>query len=107
MSVSTRLQQSVATVCEQGMMCVHDRSGHQLGAVQLRLALATPRGWDDALVESADATGWVTLRTLDDDTVRVWNHADLSQTLRAGTPVAVHARYDVLVAGDLRLNIAR
>lgn len=107
MSVSTRLQQSVATACEHGAMCVHDRAGHQLGAVQLRLAIATPSGWADALVAEVSADGWIVLRTLDGDLARVWHHADLRDVLPLGTPVSVHSRYDVLDAGTVRINVAR
>lgn len=107
MLINASLQQSLATACEQGMMCIHDRSGHQLGAIQLRLATATPSGWTDALVTEIAADGWITLATLDSGDVRVWNHADLTDSLVVGEPVALHERYSVLVAGDLRINVAR
>ena len=107
MLITARLQQSLATACEQGMMCVHDRAGHQLGAIQWRLATATPSGWVDGIVSAVDVDGWVTVATLDGATERVWNHADLTTTLRVGEPVSVHDRYAVLVAGELRLNVAR
>ncbi|WP_433674351.1 hypothetical protein [Microbacterium gorillae] len=107
MSTTTRLEQSIQTACEHGAMCVHDRSGHGLTGIRLRLALATRSGWRDAVVESVDADGWIDLRLVaDGDLVRVWNHADLSEVLALGEPVALHERYEVLAAGSLHLNIA-
>ena len=107
MLTTARLQQSLATACEQGEMCVHDRSGHQLSAIQWRLATATPSGWVDALVTAVDGDGWIALATLDGERLRVWNHADRTGTLTAGDPVSVHNRYDVVVAGTVRFNVAR
>lgn len=106
MSTHTRLLHSVSTACERGAMCVHDRAGHGLGALQLRLALATPSGWRDALVAGTSEDGWVTLQLWDSgETVRVWHHATVE--LAAGAPVALHDRYAVLAAGVLKLNVAR
>lgn len=107
MLTTARLQQSLATACEQGEMCVHDRSGHQLSAIQWRLATATPSGWVDALVTAVESDGWITVATLAGERVRVWNHANRTDSLHVGEPVSVHARYDVLVAGDTRVNVAR
>ncbi|NQX25782.1 hypothetical protein HQQ81_00265 [Microbacteriaceae bacterium VKM Ac-2854] len=106
MSTHTRLLHSVSTACERGAMCVHDRAGHGLGALQLRLALATPGGWQDALITEVSDDGWLTLQLWDSsETVRVWHHAAVELT--AGTPVALHERYAVLAAGTLKLNVAR
>lgn len=107
MSTITRLQQSLETSCEQGMMCVHDRSGHSLGTIQLRLAQATPSGWTDHVVADATADGWVTLVDLDGAQTRVWHHADARAELAPGTPVALHARFDVLATGASFRNVAR
>ncbi|NQX14080.1 hypothetical protein HQQ80_20835 [Microbacteriaceae bacterium VKM Ac-2855] len=106
MSTHTRLQHSVSTACERGAMCVHDRSGHGLGALQLRLALATPSAWQDALVTEVAEDGWITLTLwVSGATARVWHHADVA--LEAGTPVALHGRYSVLLAGALKINVAQ
>lgn len=108
MITTTHLQQSLATACENGAMCVHDRSGHGLSAIRLRLALATSSAWADAIVTDVAADGWITLATvLEGETVRVWHHADLTASLRIGEPVALHGRYDVLVAAGAHLNVAR
>lgn len=105
MSTHTRLLHSVSTACERGAMCVHDRAGHGLGALQLRLALATPSGWRDALVTAVESDGWVELQLWESgETVRVWHHAAVA--LDAGAPVALHERYAVLSAGALKLNVA-
>ena len=43
--------------------------------------------------------------TLDDITAaRVWNHAELT-ALKPGTPVALHALYNVLAIGTARFNV--
>lgn len=107
MTTITRLEQSLSTACEHGAMCVHDRAGHGLSPLQLRLALATPSAWTDAVVTAVESDGWITLAALTGDTVLVWNHADLTETLVVGEPVALHGRYDVLVAGSRHLNVAR
>ena len=88
MLTTARLQQSLATACEQGEMCVHDRSGHQLSAIQWRLATATPSGWVDALVTAVESDGWITVATLDGESTRLWNHADRTSSLRVGEPVS-------------------
>ena len=107
-STVARLEQSVSTACEHGDMCVHDRAGHGLSAIQLRLALATPRDWEDAIVTEVRPDGWITLSTVDASAVRVlWNHADMSTTILVGEPVALHTRYDVLSASGQHLNVAR
>lgn len=107
MSTITRLQQSLETSCEQGMMCVHDRSGHSLSTIQLRLAQATPSGWTDHVVADIAADGWVTLVDFDGAATRVWHHADLRPALVLGTPVSLHARFDVLATGTAFHNVAR
>lgn len=107
MTTRTRLEQSVQTACEHGAMCVHDRSGHTLTQMRLALALATPRGWRDGVLVGVDADGWIDVVTLDGAALRLWNHADLTAVLTPGEPVAVHADYDVLIAGDVRLNVVR
>lgn len=107
MSINASLLQSLSTACEHGSMCVHDRPGHSLSAIQLRLALATPSGWNDAVVLDTDSDGWITLATLDGELTRVWHHSDVSDVISPGEPVAVHGRYGVLASGSLRLNVAR
>ncbi len=57
MLTTARLQQSLATACEQGEMCVHDRSGHQLSAIQWRLATATPSGSSKAALSASISAG--------------------------------------------------
>ncbi|WP_235021919.1 hypothetical protein [Rathayibacter sp. VKM Ac-2754] len=106
MSTPTRLQTTVETACERGGMCVHDRAGHGLGALQLRLARATPSGWTDALVASVDEDGWIDLVAWESGaTIRVWHHAEAA--LAAGAPVSLHERYGVLAAGDRLISVAR
>lgn len=105
MSTRTRLQTTVETACERGGMCVHDRAGHGLGALQLRLALATPTGWADAIVASVDDRGWIVLELWTGGTVQVWHHAEAA--LAEGAPVSLHARYGVLADGARRLSVAQ
>lgn len=96
-------------------MCVHDEActtfapGHAIHLIQARLAAATPSEWIDAIVESTDAAhGTVLLRTVADAAaIEVWNGAGAANDLAAGTPVALHGRYNVLAAGTARYNAAR
>ena len=105
MSPRTRLQNTVETACERGAMCVHDRAGHGLGALQLRLARATPAGWVDAIVASVDEGGWIELELWSGGSARVWHHAEAA--LAEGAPVALHERYGVLADGARRLSVAQ
>jgi hypothetical protein len=102
----TSLQTTVDTACERGEMCVHDRAGHGLGALQLRLARATPRGWVDALVAAVDGDGWISLVLWESgDVERVWHHSEAA--LAVGAPVSFHGRYGVLTSGALQISVAR
>lgn len=107
MTITTRLEQSLATACEHGAMCVHDRDGHGLSAIRLRLALATPAAWQDAVVTAVEEDGWISLVTLDGVELGVWHHADLRENVSIGEPVALHTRYDVLVVAGTARNVAR
>lgn len=91
--------------CATGGACTSYSPGHRLHFLQARLASATPSEWLDAVVEDAGADGELVLRTLDGAGVRVW-HASRSG-VRAGEPVALHARYGVLAHGDRRVSVAR
>ena len=95
---------AASVVCERGEMCVHDTAGYALNPVRLRLALATPSGWFDALVLDTDDAGIHVSLIADGTTLTFWHHADL--TLTAGEPVAVHARYGVLAARGSYVSIA-
>lgn len=82
--------------------------GHGLSLMQERLAAATPSKWVDAVVVSVSAAGWVEVGLLSDDsTVVLWNHADLTNQIGVGDPVAVHAVYDVLATGTTKHNVLR
>jgi len=92
--------QSSAAFCS-----THD-AGHALLPIQSRAANATPSRWRDSIVTDVDADGWITLRALDgDETVRVWNHSDLSEIVSIGEPVALHELYHALAIGALQLNV--
>lgn len=107
MSPIALLQQTVSTACEQGMMCVHDRPGHNLGAIQLRLATVAASGWVDAVVRSVGDDGWLELeRWTDGSSITAWHHTPLEGRLVPGSIVAVHDRYAVLASGTERLNVA-
>ena len=98
-----------ACMCAHGGACSTYAPGHALHLIQARLAAATPSEWVDAIVEKTDATaGTLTLRTLDEATrIVVWSGAGAASVVSEGTPVALHARYDVLAAGSTRFNVLR
>ena len=82
--------------------------GHGLSLIQERLASATPSKWADAVVVAVSPAGWIEVVLLSDESaVILWNHADLSDALRVGDPVAVHSVYDVLAAGGAKYNVLR
>ena len=99
------VRERAACMCATGGACSSFAPGHALHLIQVRLAAATPTEWSDGIVESADATtGDLVVRTLDGDAVRLWNASGASSAAAVGTPVAVHARYDVLAVGSRRFN---
>ncbi len=107
MAQHTNLQRTAITVCEHGAMCIDDRPGHAMSLVRLRLAAATPSGWSDAVVRSAEPDGTVELELWESgETVHLWQHTDISALLTPGLPVALHGPYSVLASGLHRFNVA-
>lgn len=98
----------IETACalDSGMCAQHGQSGHGLDTMRRRLVAATPRRWVDAIVVGSRRDGSLTIVTLDGDPIDAWHHEDLSPTLTAGEPVAVHASYGVLAAGGVWRSIA-
>ncbi|MET0813268.1 MAG: hypothetical protein ABWY03_09445 [Microbacterium sp.] len=109
-----QVRERAACMCSTGSTCSSFAPGHALHLIQTRLASATPTEWVDGVIVSSDiALGEVVIAPLDGSaTVTVWN-AGFSQAeaaasiARVGTPVAIHARYDVLAIGRERFNTAR
>jgi len=92
--------------CALGMDCAVYAPGHAMQFIQERVASASPSKWRDALVDHVAADGWVALRTINDSAqVWVWHHADLSDVVRVGDPVAIHGLYHVLALGRERFNV--
>jgi hypothetical protein len=95
-------------MCDHGDVCSSYAPGHALHLIQARLASATPSGWQDAVVESADGfTGEIVVRTLDGAPIELWNAAGAAILLAPGTPVALHGQYSVLAVGRERYNVLR
>jgi hypothetical protein len=93
--------------CEAAHECRSDRPGHQLHAMQRRLAEVTASKWTDAIVVAVDADGVATLASLGDGAVRrVWHHDAFEDALQLGEPVALHAVYGVLAHGGNRYSVA-
>lgn len=92
-----------------GTMCGHDacgstRAGHEVLAVQRRVAQAAPRAWRDAIVTATSPDGWVALALVEDDTVvTAWHHERLG--LSAGEPVALHRSAGLLAVGAERVSV--
>ena len=105
MSERVRSQSITQSSCGCGAMCA-DAPGHLLTPMRLRLATATPSGWRDAVVTAVHEDGRIELAGwLDATPSTVWQHADARDALAAGDVVALHAVYDVLAAGSLRLSV--
>jgi len=86
--------------------CEHGAAGHVFTPLQARVTAATPSKWRDGIVTSAWSNGWIGVDLVDDGTnVWLWNHADHSDTILRGEPVAVHALYDTLAVGTERLSV--
>lgn len=102
------VRERAACMCDHGDVCSSYAPGHAMHLIQARMASATPLGWADAIVEAADAaSGVLRLRTLDGDGHAVWSAAGAALEAPAGTPVALHAEYDVLAVGRVLYNVAR
>ena len=99
-------RERVACMCEHGDVCSSFAPGHALHLIQARMASATPRGWADAIVETADAaSGAVSVRTLDGEQHHLWNAGSAALEATPGTPVAVHTSYGVLAVGRVLYNV--
>lgn len=95
-------------MCATGAACTSFAPGHALHLIQARLSSATPTGWSDALVETADTTtGVVGVRLLDGSLVMLWSGAGAASAVSPGLPVALHDRYDVLSVGRALFNCLR
>jgi hypothetical protein len=93
--------------CHEGASCELDTPGHAIGSIQNRVATATPSKWRDYRVESFGQGGWIRLRSIDGAAdVLVWNHGALDGAVEGGTPVSLHALYNVLAVGAARFNVA-
>jgi len=103
------VRERAACMCAEGGSCSSYAPGHALHLIQARLSSATPTEWLDAVIESVDAErGDVVLRPLDGSApIVLWNGAGAASRAVVGTPVALHARYDVLAIGRERFNCAR
>ncbi|MFJ4046356.1 hypothetical protein ACIPV2_11480 [Microbacterium sp. NPDC089987] len=102
------VRERAACMCDHGDVCSSYAPGHALHLIQARMASATPLGWTDAVVETADAaSGVLRLRTLDGDLLSVWSAGGAALEAPAGTPVALHTAYDVLAVGRALYNVAR
>ena len=103
-----QVRERATCMCVHGESCSSFAPGHALHLIQARLSSATPSEWVDAIIESTDAdTGAIVLRTVDgDEHVDLWSGSGAARETTAGTPVALHGRYDVLAVGSLRFNVA-
>jgi hypothetical protein len=81
--------------------------GHSLSFMQRRLAGVTSSRWRDAIVDEVASGGYIRLTAVDDgEELTVWHHADVSDLVRVGEPVAVHSVYHVLAVGSSWLSVA-
>lgn len=103
------VRERAACMCVHGESCSTFAPGHALHLIQARLSSATPSEWADAIVESVDAAaGVIVLRTFAAvHKVELWSGAGAARAVAAGTPVALHSRYDVLAVGSQRFNVLR
>ena len=82
--------------------------GHGVSVMQARLASATPSKWVDAVVVAVSAAGWIEVASFANGSSEiVWNHADLTDSVAVGDPVALHPVYDVLAVGGAKHSVLR
>ena len=93
--------------------CMSPEAGHVVSAIRERATAATPSKWRDGIVVHAPSSrgsggSWIGIDLLDSqDTVWVWNHADLTTAVPMGVPVALHELYDTLAIGATRFSVLR
>jgi len=89
--------------------CANPGAGHATRPMQERLAAATPSKWVDGIIVRSTSDGWIGIAPLgrDEATVWVWHHADLTEQLSPGAPVALHSVYNVLANGPSRVSVVR
>lgn len=105
---STSHSQRQHSLIDCDAMCTSSAAGHAVSPIQDRVSSATPGKWRDAIVVAASVGGWIEVVTLSDDqTIMLWNHADLTGELLPGTPVSLHAVYDVLKTADAKHSVLR
>ena len=104
-----QVREAATCMCAHGFECSSFAPGHALHLIQSRLASATPGDWLDAIVEHVDEEdGTILVRALGDGRpITLWNGAGAASAVVAGSPVAVHARYDVLASGRRWFNVSR
>lgn len=91
---------------EGGEACAKRGPGHELHLIQAQAAAATPSKWVDGIVRSATSDGWIGIDPIGPgDTIWAWHHEDLSASVRAGLPVAVHPLYKVFATGGTRISV--
>ena len=101
------VRERAACMCVHGRACSSFAPGHALHLIQARLASATPSDWADAIVESSHDDGTVVIVTVADAArLTVWSGSGAAHEVAAGTPVALHERYNVLAVGGRRFNVA-
>lgn len=106
-ATALEVSERAACMCDHGDVCSSYTPGHALHLIQARLASATPSDWVDGIVASADAaTGAVVVHALDGTEWALWSASGAALEAPAGTPVALHARYNVLAVGRVRFNVA-
>jgi hypothetical protein len=92
--------------CTDAGTCARRGPGHAMHIIQAQAAAATGSKWVDGIVRGANRGGWICIDPIGaDGTIWAWHHADLTETLTVGAPVAIHPVYKVLAAGDIRLSI--
>jgi hypothetical protein len=86
--------------------CAKRGPGHAIHAIQTQAAAATPSKWVDGIVRSVTPDGWIGIDPIGArDTIWAWHHEDLTASLSAGAPVALHPIYKVLAAGGTRFSV--
>ncbi len=102
------VRERAACMCVHGRACSSFAPGHALHLIQARLASATPSDWVDAIVESSHDGRHGGHRDRRRRARASRSGADQARRTRlaAGTPVALHERYNVLAVGGRRFNVA-